>query len=61
MDKADAQTTNRQAAEEDKPTGYPTMQCAEGKGEWGKGQHEAIWLLLASVRTEKTDAILFCK
>lgn len=32
MDKADAQTATRQAAEEDKPTGYPTMQCAEGKG-----------------------------
>lgn len=37
MDKDDAQTTKRQAAEEDKPTGYPTMQCKD-KGEgiaWG--------------------------
>lgn len=38
MDEADAQTTTRQAAGEDKPTGYPRMQCAEGEGEgmvWG--------------------------
>lgn len=41
----EAQTSRRQGAEEDKPTGYPTMQSAEGKG--GRDsmrQHGAYWL-----------------
>lgn len=56
MDKA--QTVTIQAAEKDKPTGYPTMQCTESRG--GKGQYEAMWRLLTSVKTERTDATLSC-
>lgn len=37
MDKA--QTSSRQAAEEDKPTGCPTMRCAEGR----EGEEGTAW------------------
>lgn len=32
MDKADDQTSNRQVAKGDQPTGYPTMHCVGAKG-----------------------------
>lgn len=60
---ADAAQTSRQAAEEDKPTGCPTMQCTEGGwgvgGVWGGKGHEATRCLLTSVKAGRTDATTY--